>query len=94
MADILPEKMAQLANRVFDIDYTNYSHKEMALKLADKLEEFYISLGLRTHLRQFDIDESNFELMANRATKNNTNTIGHYKALGVEEFIDILKLSL
>lgn len=94
MADILPEKMAQLANRVFDIDYNNYSYKEMCLKLADKLEEYYISLGLRTHLRQFDIDESNFELMANRATKNNTNTIGHYKALGVEEFIDILKLSL
>lgn len=94
MAEVLPEKMAQLANRIFGTDYNNYTHKEMALKLADNLEIFYKSLGLCTRLSELKINEDDFELMANRATANDSNKIGHYKALGVKEFVEVLKLAL
>lgn len=94
MADRLPKKMAQLANRLYGIDYKNHTEKEMALILAKKLCEFFKELGLRTHLREFDIDEAHFEEMADRATNGGKGTVGHYIPLGKKEFIEVLKLSL
>ena len=89
-----PNKLAQLANRVFNIDYTNHSKEEMALMLAENLEKFYIDLGLRTRLSKFNIDDSNFEKMALRATKNDTTKIGHYLGLDSKEIIEVLNIAL
>ena len=89
-----PNKLAQLANRLFNIDYANYSKEEMALMLAENLEKFYIDLGLRTRLSKFNIDDSNFEKMALRATKNDTTKIGHYLGLNFKEIIEVLNIAL
>lgn len=89
-----PNKLAQLANRLFNIDYTNHSKEEMALMLAENLEKFYIDLGLRTRLSKFNIDDSNFEKMALRATKNDTTKIGHYLGLDSKEIIEVLNIAL
>lgn len=89
-----PNKLAQLANRLFNIDYANHSKKEMALMLAENLEKFYIDLGLRTRLSKFNIDDSNFEKMALRATKNDTTKIGHYLGLDSKEIIEVLNIAL
>ena len=89
-----PKKLAQLANRVFNIDYSNYTQEEMALMLAENLEKFYIDLGLRTRLSKFNIDDSNFEKMALRATKNDNFKIGHYIGLDSKEIIEVLKIAL
>ena len=89
-----PNKLAQLANRLFNIDYANYSKEEMALMLAENLEKFYIDLGLRTRLSKFNIDDSNFEKMALRATKNDTTKIGHYLGLDSKEIIEVLNIAL
>ena len=42
MAYNKPSKLAQLANRLFNIDYNNYSEEEMALKLSHHLNDFFI----------------------------------------------------
>lgn len=89
-----PKKMAQFANRVFDIDYANYSEKDMVLVLAEKLEQFYKKLNLKTTLTEMNIDETHFSEMADRATKNGTCTVGHYYPLDKERFIEVLKLAL
>ena len=89
-----PNKLAQLANRLFNIDYANHSKEEMALMLAENLEKFYIDLGLRTRLSKFNIDDSNFEKMALRATKNDTCKIGHYIGLDFKEIIEVLNIAL
>lgn len=89
-----PNKLAQLANRLFNIDYANHSKEEMALMLAENLEKFYIDLGLRTRLSKFNIDDSNFEKMALRATKNDTCKIGHYIGLDSKEIIEVLNIAL
>lgn len=89
-----PNKLAQLANRLFNIDYANHSKEEMALMLAKNLEKFYIDLGLRTRLSKFNIDDSNFEKMALRATKNDTTKIGHYLGLDSKEIIEVLNIAL
>lgn len=94
MADKAPKKFAQLANRVFDIDYHNYTEKEMALMLSDKLKEFFKKLNLKTSLTEFGIGREHFKDMAMRATGDDKNAVGHYMPLHVKEFMEVLELAI
>lgn len=78
---------------MFGIDSFDYSLTEMAEILADKLEDFYKKLHLRTKLSEMNINDTDFEKMADRATKNGSNKIGHYLPLGKEEIIEILNIA-
>lgn len=92
-ASVKPYKTAQLAVRVFGGDPFNSTEEELTLMLSEKLEAFFKKLGLRTSLAQFGIGDEYFEKMADRATKNGTQTVGHYIKLDREKIIDILKLA-
>jgi alcohol dehydrogenase YqhD (iron-dependent ADH family) len=94
MAERKPEKLAQLANRIFDVDYHNYSQKEMAYKLSTSLEQFFKHLHLRTSLKEFNLGNEHFKEMATRATSNGKNTVGHYIPLDEEKIINILNITL
>ncbi len=94
MAEHKPERMAQLANRLFGYDYHNYSEKELALLLAEELERFYKMIGLRTTLSEMDVDDSRLEEMALKATKGNTSPVGHYMPLDKDKIVEILKIAL
>ena len=94
IAEHHPEKSAQLAEQLFDIERAGKSDKEMTLLLADELYKYYKMLGLRTTLTEMEIDDSHFEEMADRATSNGTSTVGHYYPLDKEKFIEVLKLAL
>lgn len=94
MAEVKPFKPAQLAARVFGVDTYNYTETEMAYILADKPEQFFRSLNLKTTLTELGIDDSHFEEMACRATNDSQKPVGHYLPLYVEEFVSILKLAL
>ena len=89
-----PKKMAQFANRVFNIDYYNYTEEEMVLLLAERLEQFYKKLNLKTTLTEMHIDKTHFTEMADRATKNNTSPVGHYYPLDKERIIEVLNIAL
>ncbi|WP_282925661.1 iron-containing alcohol dehydrogenase [Helcococcus kunzii] len=89
-----PKKIAQLSNRLFDIDYNSFTESEMCIVLAEKFEDIFKLLGLKTKLSELDIDTIHFEDMANRATQNNTIKIGHYYPLDNKKIIDVLKLCL
>lgn len=93
MSKIQPKKLAQLANRLFDVDYKNYTEEQMANILADNLERFYKSLGMRTRLSEMNIPDDKFMQMALNATKNDTSAVGHYKPLLSKEIIEVLKLA-
>lgn len=88
-----PKKLAQLANRLYGIDYHDYTEKQMSLLLSQRLKEFFSSLNLRTTLGELNITEEHFEDMALRATNNNTSTVGHYIPLDKDKFIEILHLA-
>lgn len=88
-----PKKLAQLANRLYGIDYHDYTEKQMAFLLSQRLKEFFSSLNLRTTLGELNITEEHFEAMALRATNNNTSTVGHYIPLDKDKFIEILHLA-
>lgn len=93
-AEHKPEKLAQLANRVFHVDYHDYTLREMALRLSAELEQFFRSLQLKTHLTELGIDDTDFVTMALRATNDGTETVGHYIPLDQNKMIEILHLAL
>ena len=66
----------------------------MAYILADRLEEFFRSLHLKTTLHEMGIDDTHFDKMANRATNNGKDCVGHYVAVNKQIFVDILKMAL
>ena len=92
IAGIKPWRLALLASRVYGKDPYDYSEKERALLLSGELEKFFRKLGVKTHLSELGITESDFEIMANRATKGGT--VGHYVPLDSARIIKILKLAL
>jgi len=92
MAKEKPWRLALLANRVFGVDYYDYTEEERALILSDKLRDFFRELGIATTLSELNIDEKSFEVMAKRATRNGT--VGHYVPLDKDKFVSILKLAL
>lgn len=92
MAEVKPWRLALLATRVFGVDSYDYSDKERAYKLSEKLEEFFKKIGVKTKLSELNIDDKDFDTMAKRATRNGT--VGHYVPLDAKAFTDILKLAL
>lgn len=88
------KKFAQLANRLFNVDYFNNTLEKMANILADEFEMFYKKLGIKTKLSELNITDEKFLEMALNATKNDTNKIGHYIPIGSREIVEILKLCL
>ena len=92
MAEVKPWRLALLATRVFGVDSYDYSDKERAYKLSEKLEEFFKNIGVKTKLSELNIDDKDFDTMAKRATRNGT--VGHYVPLDAKAFTDILKLAL
>lgn len=94
MAHKKPEKLAQLANRVFGVDYHDYTLTQMALKLSEILESFFKKLNLKTTLTELNIDKKYFSEMAARATDNGKSPVGHYVPLDEKTFVDILNLAI
>lgn len=87
-----PWRLALLASRLFGIDPYNYSEKERAYALSEKLAAFFKKLKLATTLSDLKIDNKDFEVMAARAVKNGN--VGHYVPLDATAIKDILTLAL
>ena len=92
IADIKPWRLALFASRVYGKDPYDYSEKERALLLSDELEKFFRKLSLKTHLSELGITDSDFEVMAKRATAGGN--VGHYVPLDSQKIIEILKTAL
>ncbi len=90
-AKVKPWRPALLATRVFGVDAYDHSEEQRALILSDKLRDFFKELNLATTLTELNIDDKNFDKMAQRATRNGP--VGHYIQLDKVEFTDILNLA-
>ena len=60
----------------------------------EKTKAFFLKLGMRTTLTEMEIADEHFEDMAKRATKNDSQTVGHLKRLNHQDIVEILKLAL
>lgn len=92
-ATVKPWKLAQLAQRVFDVDSATADEKSAEI-LSGKLNDFFKLLNLKTTLSELNIDSKEFETMAQRATQNGTQTVGHYIPLDKKRIVEILQLAL
>ena len=92
IAKVKPWRLALLATRVFGVDSYDHTEEERALILSDKLKEFFKSLGVAVRLGELGIGSEDFEIMAERATRNGS--VGHYVKLDHKKFVDILKEAL
>ncbi|MCR5299037.1 MAG: iron-containing alcohol dehydrogenase [Paludibacteraceae bacterium] len=87
-----PFRLAQLASRVFGFDALDYDESRRAILLSESLEAFFRKIGLRTRLSELQIDDRDFSLMAQRATRNGN--VGHYLSLSAESIVEILRIAL
>jgi alcohol dehydrogenase YqhD (iron-dependent ADH family) len=82
----------QYAKRIWNIDDTNLTDKEVALKGIEKTKEFFNSIGAPTKLSQVNIGEEKLEQMAEKTVR--FRPVGSYKKLHKNDVYEILKMSL
>ncbi|AUJ24272.1 iron-containing alcohol dehydrogenase [Virgibacillus dokdonensis] len=89
-----PDIFVKYGVRVFNIDPFAHSKEEIIQLSIEKTRDFFTRMGMKSRLSELEIDDTHFEEMANRATKNNTQAIGHLKKLNATDMVEILKLAL
>lgn len=85
-------KLNQLAVRVWNVDPTNKTEEQVAEEGIEKLEQFWQSLGAPSRLKDYQIDDSNIELMAEKAMARGA--FGNFKNLEKQDVVEILTKSL
>ncbi|AGK55445.1 iron-containing alcohol dehydrogenase [Bacillus sp. 1NLA3E] len=89
---VKPERFAQLAERVFGIDATGKSAEEVGLAGIEKLRGFWSSLGAPARLADYEIDDSQLDVMADKAMINGE--FGKFKHLNKDDVLSIYRASL
>jgi alcohol dehydrogenase YqhD (iron-dependent ADH family) len=89
---VKPERFKQLAVRVFDVNSEGKSAEEAGLEGIEKLREFWNSIGAPSRLADYDIDDSQIELMADKAMVNGE--FGGFAKLNKDDCIAIYRASL
>ncbi|MCK1994249.1 iron-containing alcohol dehydrogenase [Peribacillus muralis] len=95
MKHVLHENVSrfkQVAVRVFDVDPEGKTDEEAALEGIERLRAFWSSLGAPTKLSDYDIDDSQLEVMADKAMSRGD--FGRFKILNREDVLAILRASL
>lgn len=82
------EKLKQYAKRIWNLD-----GNEAADKVIELTEQFFRSLGMKTHLKENGIGTEKFEEIAKRFEMRNQK-LGEHENIGKEEVIEILNLCL
>ncbi|BCJ88140.1 iron-containing alcohol dehydrogenase [Effusibacillus dendaii] len=85
-------RFKQMAVRVFDVDTNGKSDREVALEGIQKLREFWNRIGAPNRLADYNIDDSNIGLMAEKAISNGP--LGRFKKLSKEDIAEIYRMSL
>jgi hypothetical protein len=85
------DSFAEYGINVWNID-TSSDKLEIAQEAIRKTREFFNSLGLPERLRDLNIDDENFEKMAEDATRNGE--IGEFRPLSKEDVVNIYKSAL
>ena len=85
------KKFAQLASRVWGIDYDFECPEKTALAGIEAAEEYFKSIGMPTRLSEFDIYEDSFEEMAGKCTKHRPLYDG--VPISDEHIVNIFKLA-
>ncbi len=89
---VKPERFQKLAVRVFGVDPNGKTAEEAGLEGIEKLREFWNSIGAPSRLADYDIDDSQLEVMADKAVINGD--FGNFTKLNKEDVMNIYRMSL
>lgn len=85
-------KLAQLAVRVWGVDPAGKTPKELAESGISELERFWSSLGAPQRLSDYDIDDSQLDIIADKSMARGS--FGNFASLEKADVKSILKMSL
>ncbi|KGM45851.1 iron-containing alcohol dehydrogenase [Neobacillus niacini] len=89
---VKPERFKQLAVRVFGVDPEGKTAEEAGLEGIQKLREYWNSIGAPARLADYNIDDSQLELMADRAMVYGE--FGNFTKLNRKDVLAIYRESL
>lgn len=86
----------QFSIKIMGVDGSLRTPENLVLEGIERLSEFYKKIGLPATLTELGIEESNFEIMAKKATRKaygKENPIGGIKKLYWQDVLEIYKLA-
>lgn len=89
---VKPERFKKLAVRVFGVKAEGKTDEEVGLEGITKLREFWNSIGAPSRLADYDIDDSQIEVMADKAMVYGE--FGNFTKLNKEDVMAIYRASL
>ncbi len=89
---VKPERFKKLAVRVFGVNEEGKTDEEVGLEGIAKLREFWNSIGAPSRLADYDIDDSQIEVMADKAMVYGE--FGNFTKLNKEDVMAIYRASL
>ncbi|CAM2846775.1 iron-containing alcohol dehydrogenase [Paenibacillus sediminis] len=85
-------RFKKLAINVFHVDPAGKSDEQVAEEGIAALRAFWTSIGAPSRLADYDIDDSNIEVMADKAMR--FGPFGNFRKLNKEDVMEIYRLSL
>lgn len=86
-------KFAQLATRVFGVDYDFDHPEETARRGIDAMTAYFKSLGMPTTMHELGIGLESFDTMAEKCVSGAGKPLPSYLPLGREEIVEIFRLA-
>ncbi|WP_026690817.1 iron-containing alcohol dehydrogenase [Alteribacter aurantiacus] len=90
--DLGERKLVQLAVNVWGVDPEGKSNFQVAEEGIERLEQFWTELGAPSRLSDYDIDDSQIDVMADKAMANGP--FGNFNELEKEDVVAILRAAL
>ena len=87
------DRFLRLSYELLNIVATENKEQDV-LNGLNKLEQFFVSIDMPIKLSEVGIDDSNFELMADRITNYGKNNVVGFIELDKNKVLEILILSL
>ena len=88
-----PKRFAQIARRVWGVTQDG-DDETIALLGIEKMQEFFIKIGMPSRLKDFNITSESIDKFVNLTTANGTKIVKSYIPLGEKEIKDIFTLCL
>ena len=88
VVDVDPARFAAFGREVFGITHSATSEeavKEAASQTIDRLQEFFVSMGMPRSLNDFGLDESSIDRLLDGLEKSKGRIFGAFKPLGRED---------
>ena len=89
---VKPERFKKLAVRVFGVNPEGKTDEEVGLEGINKLRDFWNSIGAPSRLADYEIDDSQIEVMADKAMVYGE--FGNFTKLNKEDVVAIYRASL